>query len=170
MQDTLVMNPTFARMPRHELKCAVEDLYAQYVTCLNEERFEEWLEFFTEDAVYKIISRENHDGGYPLAVWLCEGRGYLQDRVGAIRKTMMYGPRYIHRSVSAVCFDAWEGDSLRAKAGYVAIETLLDEPSRVFNCGRYLDEVVEHDGRLKFSAKTCVFDSLVIPNSLVYPL
>lgn len=170
MQETIHASSTFAHMPKHVLRSEVEDLYARYVGCLNDERFEEWPDYFMNESVYKIISRDNHEAGYPLAAWLCEGRGYLEDRVEAIRKTMMYGPRYIHRSVSAVQIGAWTGGSLMVQASYLAIETLLDEPSRVFNCGRYLDELVEHEGRLLFQRKVCVFDSLIVPNSLVYPL
>src|SRR5206468_11638219 len=70
-----------------ELRLALEDLYAEYSACLNEERFEDWPEFFTDPCLYKIVPRENFERGLPLATWLCESKGYLADRVTAIRKT-----------------------------------------------------------------------------------
>jgi salicylate 5-hydroxylase small subunit len=40
----------------------------------------------------------------------------------------------------------------------------------VFNVGRYLDRIVREDGVLKFAEKHCVFDSLLVPNSIVIPI
>lgn len=152
------------------LQLSIERLYAEYSHCLNSGRFEEWPDFFTDDAVYKIISRENHESQLPLAAWLCEGRGYLQDRVNAISKTLMYGPRYLHRSVSGVMIESIDSKSIGVRAGYLAVETLQDEISRVFSCGTYLDKVTEADGELKFLEKICVFDSTIVLNSMIFPL
>ena len=52
----------------------------------------------------------------------------------------------------------------------LALETLQDELTRVFNTGQYHDKLVVEDGKLKFREKVCVFDSTLIPNSLIYPL
>jgi 3-phenylpropionate/cinnamic acid dioxygenase small subunit len=160
----------YRNMSPLELRLALDELYAEYAACLNEERFEDWPDMFAEDCVYKIIPRENFERGLPLATWLCESKGYLLDRVTAIRKTMMYGPRYIHRTVSGLRVLGWQDDQLQVRASYVAVETLQDEFSRVFNCGRYVDRLTVEDGTLKFKEKLCVFDSLLIPNSLIYPL
>jgi 3-phenylpropionate/cinnamic acid dioxygenase small subunit len=153
-----------------ELRLMLDELYAEYAACLNEERFEQWPDMFTDDCVYKIISRENYERGLPLATWLSEGRGYLLDRVEAIRKTMMYAPRYMHRTVSGIRVLGWHDDELQVRASYLAIETLLDDRSRVFNCGQYVDEITVVKEQFKFKKKLCVFDSLVIPNSLIFPL
>ena len=44
----------FFAMSRGDLRLELEELYAEYVACLDEERLEEWPEFFTEDAVYDV--------------------------------------------------------------------------------------------------------------------
>ena len=64
----------------------------------------------------------------------------------------------------------WDGDVLEVRASYVAFETLIDEMTRVFNTGQYRDRIVVSDGRLRFKEKLCVFDSALVPNSLIYPL
>ena len=33
-----------------------------------------------------------------------------------------------------------------------------------------LDRIVRQEGRLLFAEKLCVYDSVVIPNSLIYPV
>jgi len=58
---------------------------------------------------------------------------------------------------------------LEVRANYVALETLQDELTRVFNTGQYRDKLVVEEGRLKFKEKLCIFDSLLVPNSLIYP-
>ena len=152
------------------LRLALEEFYAEYLGCLNEERFEEWPDFFTEDCLYKIVPRENFERGLPLATWLCESKGYLKDRVVAIRKTAVYAPRYIRRVVSGIRVLRLEGDEIEVRADYAAFETLLDELTRVFNVGAYHDVIAREAEGLKFRQKICVFDSALVPNSLIYPL
>ena len=165
------------RMNARELRLELEELYAAYAGCLDEERFEDWPEFFTDDCTYKIIPRENVERGLPLATWFCDSRAGLLDRVVAIRKTLMYAPRYVRRLVTGIRVLGWDGGTLggglatlRVRANYLALETLLDEPTRLFNCGEYRDQLVVAGDRLKFREKLCVFDSLLVPNSLIFPL
>src|SRR5258708_37060223 len=140
------------------------------LACLDEERCEEWPEFFVEKCLYKIVPRETLERGLPLATWLCESKGYLADRVSAIRKTAVYAPRYVRRMVSGLRVLGWKEGMLEVRANYVALETLQDELTRVFNTGQYRDKLVVEEGRLKFKEKLCIFDSLLVPNSLIYPL
>ena len=160
----------YLQLNARELRLELEELYAAYSACLDEERFEDWPAFFTDDCIYKIIPRENVERGLPLATWFCEGSAGLLDRVVAIRKTMMYAPRYVRRLVTGVRIVGWEGGTLGCRANYLALETLLDEPTRIFNCGEYRDRLAVVDGELRFREKLCVFDSLLIPNSVIYPL
>jgi salicylate 5-hydroxylase small subunit len=47
---------------------------------------------------------------------------------------------------------------------------MLDEPSAVFLCGQDHDRVVEEGGALRFAERICVYDSTIVPASLVYPV
>lgn len=155
---------------RLRLQLEVQDLYADYADCIDSDEIERWPDFFTDDCLYQIISRENFDRGLPLAVMLCEGKGMLQDRVDAIRNTSVFAPRYLRHLVSHLRITPWEGDELAVRGNYVVLETLVDEATRVFNAGRYLDRLVRRDGALRFKRKIAVYDSVVIPNSLIYPI
>jgi len=162
--------PAYRSMTPQQLRLELEELYADYTGCLDEERFEDWPGFFVEKCLYEIVPRENFERGLPLATWLCESKGYLEDRVVAIRKTSVYAPRTIRRMVSAIRILGWKDELLEARASYAAFETLPDELTRVFNVGQYHDRIAVDDGRLRFKEKICVFDSLLVPNSLIYPL
>jgi 3-phenylpropionate/cinnamic acid dioxygenase small subunit len=64
----------------------------------------------------------------------------------------------------------WTDAVLEVRANYLAVETLQDELTRIFNAGQYRDKLVVEGGKLKFREKVCIFDSLLVPNSLIYPL
>jgi 3-phenylpropionate/cinnamic acid dioxygenase small subunit len=153
-----------------ELRLELEALYADYCGCLDDERFEDWPAFFADDCVYRIVPRENFERGLSLAIWSCEGKGGLLDRVVAIRRTMMYAPRYVRRLVTGIRILGRDAGVIEVRANYLALETLVDEPTRVFNCGEYRDRLVAAGDRLQFKEKLCVFDSLLVPDSLIFPL
>jgi 3-phenylpropionate/cinnamic acid dioxygenase small subunit len=160
----------YLNMSARDLRLELEDVYAEYAGCLDEDRFEDWPGFFTEDCLYKIIPRENFERGLPLATWRSEGRAGLLDRIVGIRKTMMYAPRYMRRMVTGIRILGWKDGELSVRANYLALETLNDETTKVFNAGQYQDKLVVVGDKLRFREKLCVFDTLLIPNSLIYPL
>lgn len=63
-----------------------------------------------------------------------------------------------------------EGDRIEAQANYAVFRTKPDELSTVFNVGRYIDAIVRTDDGLKLASRLCVFDSEMIPNSIIYPI
>lgn len=153
-------------MLAHELQA----LYAEYCACIDERRYADWPAFFTEDCIYKVIPRENHDRGLPLATLAFESRGMLEDRVFSITQTLFHAPYYQRHLVSGIHIKSVEQDVVHAEANYLVVRTLQNERSEVFNTGRYLDVVVREQGRLRFRERCCVFDSELIPNSIIYPI
>ena len=153
-----------------ELRARLADLYCAYDDALNDGEFERWPELFVDACVYKVIPRENHEQGLPVALIYCESRDMLVDRVVALRETALYAPRIVRRITSAVCVRAIEQDGLRLTANFAVFQTMLDQPSEVFLCGRYLDRVVDDGGVLRFVERLCIYDSTIVPTSLVYPI
>jgi salicylate 5-hydroxylase small subunit len=153
-----------------EVRYEIEELFAEYAAALDAADLERWPEFFTEQCFYEVIPRENYDRGLPLALMRCESKGMLKDRVVAIRDTMMYEPRYLRHMLSGIRVTGLTTDGMTVEANYAVFETLIDDLTRIFNVGRYLDRIVREEGRLKFAEKHCVFDSVLVPNSLIYPI
>jgi salicylate 5-hydroxylase small subunit len=138
------------------------NLFARHGDLLDEDRFDEWVELFTDDCLYLVIARENVERGLPLATIRCESKGYLKDRVVAVRETSMYAPRSQRHVIGAPLQDddgAWA-------ASYAVFQTLHDEHTQVFSTGRYVARV--HDGR--FAELRVIYDSTLVPNSIVKPL
>ena len=153
-----------------EMRARLADLYAAYDDALGEGDYERWPEFFTEACVYKIIPRENYDAGLPLALMQAESRGMLADRVAAIRKTTLYAPRLVRRLVSSIVLRAIDSDGMRLSASFALFQTMLNELSQVFLCGRFYDRVVDDAGVLRFAERLCVTDSTLVPTSLIFPV
>jgi len=79
----------------------VEALYYDYAQAIDEE-VERWPDLFTEDARYRVTSRENYDRKLPLAPIYCEGRGMILDRAMAVRQTTVYATRFMRHAITNV--------------------------------------------------------------------
>jgi 3-phenylpropionate/cinnamic acid dioxygenase small subunit len=152
------------------LRARLADLYGAYDEALGEGQYERWPDFFTAACVYKITSRENYDAGLPIAVIYAESRAMLADRVAAVRNTTLYAPRIVRNLTAGIMLQAIEPDGMRLSASFAVFQTMLNEPSMVFLCGRYYDRVVEDRGALRFAERICVTDATLVPTSLIFPL
>ncbi len=149
----------------------LSQLYARYAQAVSSSQWELWPEFFTEDCSYRLQPRENHDRGFPLATLSFESKGMLKDRVYGIRETLFHDPYYQRHVVGLPVVHGVDDDGvIRSEANYAVFRTKLDGPSTVFNVGRYIDRVVPTPDGLKFASRLCVFDSEMIPNSIIYPI
>jgi salicylate 5-hydroxylase small subunit len=153
-----------------ELRARLDDLYCAYDDALNDGELERWPELFTDACVYKVMPRENHEQGLPIGLIYCESRDMLVDRVVALRETALYAPRIVRRITSAACVRAIESDGLRVTANFALFQTMPDRPSELFLCGRYQDRIVDDGGILRFAERLCIYDSTIVPVSLVYPI
>jgi 3-phenylpropionate/cinnamic acid dioxygenase small subunit len=152
------------------LRTRLADLYCAYGDTLDDGELEGWPDFFTEDCLYKVIPRENFEDGLPVALIYCESHDMLVDRVVAIRETALYAPRVMRHFISNIRLRAVEPEGLRLTANFALCQTMVDQPSELFLCGKYYDRVIEDAGILRFAERVCVYDSTVVPTSLVYPV
>lgn len=153
------------------LRLEIEELYTEYAHALDNLELEQWPEFFTDECLYQIVSRENLERGLPLALMRCESKAMLADRVVTIRQTQMFAPRATRHLVSSMRIAPTSGaDGLDVQANYAVLETLIDEETRILSAGRYVDKLVREGDVLKFKSRTCVYDSVLVPNSIIYPL
>jgi salicylate 5-hydroxylase small subunit len=63
-----------------------------------------------------------------------------------------------------------EDGRIHTETNYAVFRTKLDKESTVFNVGRYIDTLVPTPEGLKFAERICVYDSEMIPNSIIYPI
>ena len=153
------------------LQFEIEDLYSRYGALLDDGPLREWPDLFAEQCLYLLIPRDNYDRGLPLAIIRCESRGMLTDRIRAAQETIMHEPRYLRHQITNVRVTNVQGERIDAIADFSVMEVLPDELPRILAVGRYIDVIQRRsDGALEFSEKRCVYDSVLVPNTIVYPL
>jgi len=149
---------------------ALVQLYADYASAVDSGNWDLWPGFFTDDCVYRLVPRENHERGFPLATLSFESKGMLRDRVYGIRETLFHDPYYQRHVVGAPVVRKVVDGRIHSEANYAVFRTKLSELSSVFNVGRYVDEVVQTPDGLRFASRLCIYDSEMIPNSIIYPV
>lgn len=150
------------------LRARVRDHFDDYYAALDDLRLEEWPAFFTEECLYRIVSRENFERGFPLSTVQAESRGMLHDRVTGLQKTQMYAPRYYRRFPGPLRLTQDES-GIRARHNLLMMQTRVDKQPEVILCGVCHDLLVEDDGQLRFRERIVVFDNEMIANSFIYP-
>ena len=149
---------------------ALTQLYADYASAVDSGNWDLWPEFFTDDCVYRLQPRENHERGFPLATLSFTSKGMLKDRVYGIKETLFHDPYYQRHVVGTPIVRDVERDKFRCEANYAVFRTKLSDASTVFNVGRTLDTVVRTPEGLRFASRECIYDSEMIPNSIIYPI
>ncbi|MDP6573811.1 MAG: aromatic-ring-hydroxylating dioxygenase subunit beta [Rhodospirillales bacterium] len=155
-----------------EFRLEIEEFNVEYARVLDEFDLVRWAEdFFTEDAFYRVTGRENFEAGLPVGLIYCEGKPMLKDRAFAVLETTTFAPRYLlHMNSNARVTQVGADEAIHAQSNYMVLETLVEDKTRIFQAGRYLDTFVRQDGRLLLKKRDCVYDSLIIPNSMIFPV
>ena len=77
----------------------VDQFNAAYAEALDEARLTDWVEMFTDDAFYVVISRENADKNLPVGLIYCDSKAMIHDRAFALENTAMFAPRYLRHII-----------------------------------------------------------------------
>ena len=154
------------------LKLSVEHLLARYVHAIDEDRLEDWPEFFVESGRYRITTAENFERGLPLSIVYADSRAMLRDRVTALRHANVYEPQRYRHIVSAMLVERLDAARARAVAHFQVVRIMQSGESALFATGRYLDVIRldEADGCPRFEEKIVVCDSRRFDTLVAIPL
>ena len=148
----------------------VSRLNAEYARAIDDDRLEDWPEFFAEPCLYTITSADNHRHGMPAGLIYADSKGMLKDRVAALREANVY-ERQSYRHVVGLPAIVGERDgALRAETPFLVVRIMRDGTMALFATGRYLDALVEEAGVLRFRERVVVCDSSRIDTLLAIPL
>jgi len=148
----------------------LEQLYADYVHCLDMDQLERWPDFFTEDCFYRVTSAENFEAGMPLGLIHATSRNMLKDRVSALREANIYEPQRYRHLVSSVKIVEDRDEALDLTANFLVVRTMQEGDMTLFAAGRYVDRVVRASQDWKFARKEVVLDSRQIDTLLAIPI
>jgi anthranilate 1,2-dioxygenase small subunit len=169
LSTAVVADPRLeAVLLRHE----IETFNTLYASALDEQRLMDWVELFSDDALYVVLSRENFERNLPVGLIYCENQGMIRDRAFALKETAMFAPRYMRHLIANLSVDAEADDGIiAARANYVVLQVLFDRPDATLHqVGTYYDRFRRTAKGLKLVERRCVYDNLLVPNALCLPV
>ncbi len=157
-------------MDSEQARRRITDLIYDYAHCIDDDRIEEWPDFFTDDCLYQVISRDNLAAGMTAGVMTCTSRAMLTDRIMSLRNANIYEPHCYRHLISAIRVTGEDGGAWSAETGYAVIRTMQEGDISVFSSGKYLDKIVFEEDTPKFAERIVVFDSRRIDTLIVIPI
>ena len=157
-------------MDETTLQRGIHELIAAYVECIDDDRLEEWPDFFVEDCRYLITSRQSHEAGYRHGVVYAASRGMLTDRILALRRANIFEPHRYRHVVGPIRIGGIEDGVADVRSNFIVIRIMHDGEMALFAAGRYLDRIAVSAEPYRFRERLVVLDSEKIDTLLVIPL
>ncbi len=149
---------------------AVQMLQNDYGAVIDDDRLEDWPDFFIENCFYRITTRDDYADNLPLGIIYANSRNMLVDRVTAIRNANIFEDQgYRHIIGSPRILESGNGE-INAQTNFVVIRTMQTGDAMLFASGVYADRISETGETLKFIEKTVILDSSKIDTLLAIPL
>jgi anthranilate 1,2-dioxygenase small subunit len=158
------------KMPELEVRLGIAELAAAYADCIDDDRLEEWPDFFVDNCRYLITDRESHEAGLRHGVIYCASRGMLIDRVTSLRRVLMYEAHRYRHLVGPTRILSLDGGVAEARSNVFVARIMHDGGMSLFATGRYLDRIDVSQTPYRFIDRLVVLDSQKIDTLLVIPL
>jgi 3-phenylpropionate/cinnamic acid dioxygenase small subunit len=152
------------------VRLGVQELIAAYVDCIDEDRLEDWPDFFVEQCRYVITSRTSHEAGLPHGVVYAASRGMLIDRITALRQANIFEPHRYRHIVGPIRIGKIADGVAEVRSNFIAVRIMHDGEMSLFAAGRYLDRVSVAAEPYRFIERLVILDSQKIDTLLVIPL
>jgi 3-phenylpropionate/cinnamic acid dioxygenase small subunit len=147
------------------------DLIVAYANALDDVQLDAWPHFFTEDALYHVTTRENHEADLPIGIVRCLGRGMMTDRVKAFHSANVFEPHTYNHVIGRPAFSEVQSSAvLSVRSNFHVVRTMESGRMGLFAAGKYLDEVVLDEERARFQKRVVVLDSRNVDILVVIPL
>jgi 3-phenylpropionate/cinnamic acid dioxygenase small subunit len=146
-------------------------LNAAYARCIDNDKLEQWPDFFLERCLYLITTADNHAAGMQAGMVYADTRAMLQDRVLAMRDANVYEEQRYRHIVGAPLVLEQDGERALVETPFLVARIMRGGSTEVFATGRYLDRIEQlPDATLAFAERVVVCDSTNIDTLLVIPL
>jgi anthranilate 1,2-dioxygenase small subunit len=157
-------------MDEAAVRQGIHELIAAYAECVDDDRLEEWPEFFVEDCRYLITSRQAYEKGYRHGVVYAASRGMLADRILALRRANIFEPHRYRHIIGPTRIGRIENGVAEVRSNFIAVRIMHDGETSLFAAGRYLDRIAVAGVPYRFFERLVILDSDKIDTLLVIPL
>jgi len=153
-----------------ETRQSITDLFYESAHCIDTDRLEEWIDFFTDDGVYKIVPKENYDRGLPAVIVWCDNKDMLRDRIVSLRNANIYNFHTDRHIIGNIRFLSEDAGVHAVESNYALYQTDPEGESRLFSVGIYMDKVVFLDGAAKFKERIVIVDTCAVHSMVSTPI
>jgi anthranilate 1,2-dioxygenase small subunit len=157
-------------MDETALRQGIDELIAAYAETIDDDRLEEWPEFFVEDCRYLITSRHSYEAGYRHGIVYAASRGMLVDRILALRRANIFEPHRYRHIVGPIRVGKIADGVAEVRSNFTAVRIMHDGEMSLFAAGRYLDRIAVAAAPYRFIERLVILDSEKIDTLLVIPL
>ena len=149
---------------------AIERLQVDYVHAIDDGELARWPDFFVDPCLYHVVGRDNFESGLPIGVMRYESVAMLRDQATATEHAAIFAPRYIRHVLGGTRLVGRDGDAVNTRTNVAIYQTSADGDTLLLMTAQYRDVIVADGDALRFREKHVVYDTLRLPDSVVYPL
>ncbi|MEM9685279.1 MAG: aromatic-ring-hydroxylating dioxygenase subunit beta [Pseudomonadota bacterium] len=157
-------------MDEQAVRLGVQELIGEYAEAIDEDRLEEWPDFFADPCRYLVISRSNHEAGMKQGIMYAATRGMLLDRVFTIRQANLFEPHSYRHVIGPIRVKEIEDGSAVVHSHVIVARIMQTGETTLFATGRYLDRIDVSGETYRFQERVVVLDSDRIDTLLAIPL
>jgi 3-phenylpropionate/cinnamic acid dioxygenase small subunit len=145
------------------LKEKLEEALFNYARTVDEQRFHDWLDLFTEDATYSVMTYENQqDQGLYLVK--DEGKEALKERAAYVLGFWQAPRGKMLHAISNVDVAEISATQAHVRSYLVVYRTARDGDTQLHCCGTAEDVLVREGDRWLFKQRAIVVDNGMPPN------
>jgi len=153
------------------LRLEVENFNSRYADVLDQGNLKEWPDFFAPSPFYKITSRENFSAGFPIGIMYCDSKEMLIDRATAILSSMEFSPRVIMHFISNhLVSNVVPSSAFSSRSNFLLVENMADQKPSFLMAGQDYNKFIWSESKLLLKERICVYDSILIQTSIIYPV
>ena len=152
------------------IEIQIQNLNARYASVIDNDRLEEWPNFFTEDCLYRIATKEDFDQDLLFGVILATSRNMLIDRVTSLREANIYESQCYRHIISTPLILQEKNNMYEVETNFIVVRIMHDGDSMLFASGRYLDKIKRTTSYLLFAERVVITDSKKFDTLLAIPL
>ena len=155
-----------------DLQWKVANLNARYVAAIDDNKLEEWPDFFVANGSYRVTTAENFERGLPLALIYATSRAMLRDRVRSLHDANVYEAQRYRHLIGPALIGGHEGGEVRAQTSFMVARIMHTGETSIFATGRYHDRILldTPERGEAFVEKLVILDSRLIDTLLAIPL
>ena len=170
MYQTDPTNPVIPG-PSTPTMAEARDLIVECAAAIDDLRLSEWPAMFTDPCLYRITTRDIVQRNQPLSIWFNDNRNMLFDRVEAIEQANIFEPHLYRHILNDSRRLKGRRDAVTLETGFLIVRTMvLGGEQDLFLSGKYLDEIVNEDGRTLFRSRVVILDSSLVDTLLALPV